>query len=127
MSFTESNRRFKRNGAKVAKAEFAWYNPRRYAVMNSARRFGNICQTFGWAAWRMCQSRSDLGSGEAVSAKRKFERSENHAPFTAKDVEAQRMSAAVILASTKTVPEKPRRTRKRTADAPAPAAEEAKA
>ena len=37
------------------------------------------------------------------------------------------MSAAVILASTKTAPEKPKRTRKRTAEAPAPAAEEAKA
>lgn len=98
-SFTASNRRFKRNGSKVAKAEFAWYNPRRYAVINSARRFGNICQTFGWAAWM--------------------------APFTAKDVEAQRMSAAVILASTKAAPEKPKRTRKRTAEAPA--AEEAKA
>ena len=93
-SFTASNKRFKRNGSKVAKAEYAWYNPRRYAVMNSARRFGNICQTFGWAAWRMCQSRSDLGSGEAVSAKRKFERSENHAPFTAKDVEEQKYPPA---------------------------------
>ena len=117
-SFTASNKRFKRNGSKVAKAEFAWYNPRRYAVINSARRFGNICQTFGWAAWRMCQSRSDLGSGEAVSARcaeeallrrgaegedraegaqaaaRKFERSENHAPFTAKDVEEQKYPPA---------------------------------
>lgn len=97
-SFTASNRRFKRNGSKVAKAEFAWYNPRRYAVINSARRFGNICQTFGWAAWRMCQSRSDLGSGEAVSAKRKFERSENHAPFTAKDVEEQKANAPRVAA-----------------------------
>ena len=74
-SFTASNKRFKRNGSRVAKAEYAWYNPRRYAVMNSARRFGNICQKFGWAAWM--------------------------APFNAKDVEAQRMSAAVLLASTK--------------------------
>lgn len=97
-SFTASNKRFKRNGSKVAKAEYAWYNPRRYAVMNSARRFGNICQTFGWAAWRMCQSRSDLGSGEAVSAKRKFERSENHAPFTAKDVEEQKANAPRVAA-----------------------------
>ena len=31
-SFTESNRRFRRNGAKVAKALYGWYNPRRYAV-----------------------------------------------------------------------------------------------
>ena len=74
-SFTASNRRFKRNGSKVAKAEYAWYNPRRYAVMNSARRFGNICQTFGWAAWM--------------------------APFTAKDVEEQKANAAVMLSAMK--------------------------
>lgn len=49
--FAESNARFKRNGYKVAEAEFAWYNPRRYVVMNQARRFGNICQSFGWNAW----------------------------------------------------------------------------
>ena len=71
-SFTASNKRFKRNGSKVAKAEYAWYNPRRYAVMNSARRFGNICQTFGWAAWM--------------------------APFTAKDVEEQKANAPRVAA-----------------------------
>ena len=49
--FAESNARFKQNGYKVAKAEFGWYNPRRYVVMNQARRFGNICQIFGWGAW----------------------------------------------------------------------------
>lgn len=51
-SFAESNARFKRNGYRVAKAEFGWWNPRRYIVMNHARRFGNICQAFGWDAWR---------------------------------------------------------------------------
>ena len=49
--FAESNARFKQNGYKVAEAEFGWYNPRRYVVMNQARRFGNICQIFGWGAW----------------------------------------------------------------------------
>lgn len=49
--FTASNERFKRNGYTVAKKEFSWYNPRRYVVMNQARRFGNICQIFGWQAW----------------------------------------------------------------------------
>ena len=100
-SFAASNKRFKRNGYKVASAEYAWYNPRRYGVMNQARRFGNICQCFGWAAWRMCQSRSDLGSGEAVPAQREFERSENHAPFTAKDVEDQQANAALMLSAMK--------------------------
>ncbi len=49
--FAESNARFKRNGYKVAKENFGWYNPRRYIVMNQACRFGNICQHFGWNAW----------------------------------------------------------------------------
>ena len=49
--FTESNERFKTNGYAVAKHKFGWYDPRRYIVMNQARRFGNICQTFGWNAW----------------------------------------------------------------------------
>ena len=49
--FTESNNRFKTNGYTVAKANYSWWNPLRYIVMNHARRFGNICQLFGWAAW----------------------------------------------------------------------------
>ena len=49
--FDESNARFKQNGYTAAKAEYAWYDPRRYIVMNQARRFGNICQKFGWKAW----------------------------------------------------------------------------
>ena len=49
--FDESNARFKQNGYIAAKAEYAWYDPRRYIVMNQARRFGNICQKFGWKAW----------------------------------------------------------------------------
>lgn len=50
-SFAASNERFKQNGYRVAKALFAWWRPRRYLVMNDARRFGNICQAFGWNAW----------------------------------------------------------------------------
>ena len=72
-SFTASNKRFKRNGYKVAKAMYGVFNPRRYAVMNSARRFGNICQKFGWAAWM--------------------------APFEERDRDARRMSAAAILSN----------------------------
>ncbi len=49
--FAESNTRFKRNGYKAAKAGYGWYNPLRYIVMNQARRFGNLCQIFGWDAW----------------------------------------------------------------------------
>ena len=50
-SFKASNERFKRNGYKVAKARYGWWNPTRYLVMNNARRFGNICQLFGWDGW----------------------------------------------------------------------------
>ena len=49
--FTASNERFRTNGYIVVKRKFGWYDPRRYAVMNQARRFGNICQIFGWEAW----------------------------------------------------------------------------
>ena len=41
--------------------------------MNSARRFGNICQKFGWAAWM--------------------------APFEERDRDDRRMSAAAILSN----------------------------
>ena len=69
--FTESNNRFKTNGYTVAKANYSWWNPLRYIVMNHARRFGNICQLFGWAAW--CSPAS------VPCAKRKEVKSENWA------------------------------------------------
>ena len=49
--FTESNDRFKTNGYIVAERNYGWYNPLRYIVMNQARRFGNLCQIFGFGAW----------------------------------------------------------------------------
>lgn len=49
--FTESNTRFKKNGYKIAKYRYCFLDPRRYIVMNQARRFGNFCQLFGWSAW----------------------------------------------------------------------------
>ena len=72
-SFTASNKRFKRNGSKVAKAEYAWYNPRRYKVMWDAAKFARVCQRLGWAAWM--------------------------APFEERDRDARRMSAAAILSN----------------------------
>ena len=50
-SFAASNKRFKRNGVKIAKASFGWWRPRRYIVMWHAWKFARICQRFGWAAW----------------------------------------------------------------------------
>lgn len=75
-SFAASNERFKENGYKVAKALFAWWRPRRYLVMNDARRFGNICQAFGWNAWyapyaarqkaAKCESKNDSNESEVA-------------------------------------------------------------
>jgi len=50
-SFTESNRRFRRNGIKVACATYPLWRLRRYKVMWDAWKFARICQRFGWAAW----------------------------------------------------------------------------
>lgn len=49
--FTASNKRFRRNGFKVARLKYKWYRPRRYIVMWHAWKFARICQRFGWAAW----------------------------------------------------------------------------
>lgn len=51
-SFAASNARLKENGYKIAKGMYSWWRLRRYLVMNDARRFGNLCQSFGWSAWR---------------------------------------------------------------------------
>jgi hypothetical protein len=59
--FTESNRRFKANGYKAAKALHGWWNPRRYLVMNQARKFGNLCQWFGWFGWLEAQNKTNGG------------------------------------------------------------------
>jgi hypothetical protein len=74
-SFAASNKRFRRNGCKVAKAEYAWYNPRRYIVEANAAKFAKLCQRFGWAAWM--------------------------APFSAQDVERQQANAAIMLSAMK--------------------------
>ena len=50
--FAASNDEFKRNGYRVARAKYPWYRPARYLRMNEARVFGNLCQAFGWSAYR---------------------------------------------------------------------------
>lgn len=50
-SFKASNRRFRKNGNRVAKIEFEWYNPRRYLVMFDAAKYAAVCQVFGWSVW----------------------------------------------------------------------------
>lgn len=49
--FTESNKRFYRNGKKAAFAAYGWYDPRRYLVWNKARQFANLCELFGYIGW----------------------------------------------------------------------------
>lgn len=49
--FKASNDRFRTNGCKVADAEYAWYNPRRWLVRHQAARFARLCQSFGWSGW----------------------------------------------------------------------------
>lgn len=50
--FTASNLRLRRNGHRLARYRFAWYDPRRYLYQNRASRFSNYCQLFGWSAWK---------------------------------------------------------------------------
>ncbi len=59
--FIASNARFKQNGYKVAKAKFAWWNPRRYVVMNQARRFGNVCGLFCYMVFKAGKMKSPDG------------------------------------------------------------------
>ena len=49
--FKASNDRFRTNGCKVADAEYAWYNPRRWLVRHQAAKFARLCQSFGWSGW----------------------------------------------------------------------------
>lgn len=76
-SFTASNERFRRNGVKIAKAMYPFWNIRRYVVEADATKFAKLCQRFGWAAWM--------------------------APFEERDRDAQRMGAAMILSGAKEV------------------------
>ena len=61
--FTASNNRLRRNGHRLARYRFAWYDPRRYLYQNRASRFSNYCQLFGWHAWKR-----DAEKGSAPAA-----------------------------------------------------------
>lgn len=60
-SFDASNERFKCNGYKIARAKYCWWDPRRYIRMNQARVFGNLCQAFGWSAYRAAYEKQTKG------------------------------------------------------------------
>ena len=57
--FTESNNRFYRNGKKAAFATYSWYDPRRYFVWNTSRRYRNLCQLFGWEGWTKTEEQEE--------------------------------------------------------------------
>lgn len=61
--FTASNQRLRRNGHRLARHLFAWYDPRHYLYQNRASRFSNYCQLFGFSAWRR-----DAEKGSAPAA-----------------------------------------------------------
>ena len=51
--FTAANTLFKVNGKRMAFATYGWYDPRRYLVWNTARRFGNLCELFGLKGYNL--------------------------------------------------------------------------
>lgn len=51
-AFKASNIELAENGEAIAYQKYAWYDPRRYIRARQARLFADLCQTFGWAAYR---------------------------------------------------------------------------
>lgn len=51
-SFTKSNARFTSNSKKYAESKFSVLNPVRYFVIFKGKAFGDLCQKYGWAAWK---------------------------------------------------------------------------
>lgn len=49
--FTAANDRLAVNGIICANERYKFYDPRRYLVQRSARRFAALCQMFGWKAY----------------------------------------------------------------------------
>lgn len=51
-TFKASNERLTRNGIVLAKHKYSWFNPIRYKVILQAKKFGKLCQMFGFDAWQ---------------------------------------------------------------------------
>ena len=59
-SFEASNRRFRSNGIRMAKATYGWWNPLRYRVRRQAKLFSLACGTqAGWKAWLLGDRRRE--------------------------------------------------------------------
>lgn len=50
--FLATNEHFRANGRKVADAAYRWWDIRRYIVRRDADRLANLCDCFGWLAYR---------------------------------------------------------------------------
>ena len=67
-AFDASNDRFLANGI-LASSEYAWYDVRRYVVLNHAHRLAALCRQFGTYSWHLAAERN---------AAMKSEGEENH-------------------------------------------------
>lgn len=54
--FTRANTEFKKNCYKLVKKEYGWWNPKRYALLNKARRWANYCEFFGLDGYSLKES-----------------------------------------------------------------------
>ena len=50
-NFSRLNDAFIVNGTKAAKAQYKWYDPRRYWVIKQAAKFAARCEAWGWPAY----------------------------------------------------------------------------
>ena len=49
--FTKANGEFLENCFVLVKAQYPWYDPRRYKWLFRARRYAEYCQVFGWSGY----------------------------------------------------------------------------
>jgi len=60
--FAAANRRFKRNGRKVANANFKWTDLRRYIVRFQASEYAWLCKNCGWKYWKAYAEKNGKGA-----------------------------------------------------------------
>lgn len=57
--FLNSNDRLERNCKKIADAEYGWYNPMRYYRRHQGAVFAQLCQTFGYGAFKAAAKKAE--------------------------------------------------------------------
>lgn len=63
--FDDSNREFRENGCRMARAKYGWWNPARYVLTYRAATFANLCRKYGWNAYQEGLKRSRKGGSAA--------------------------------------------------------------